>query len=359
MSRTLVTGGTGFVGRHLVGALAARGDKVRVLARAGSDVTGLDGVGGIEVVRGDITRRADLESALAGCDRVFHAAAEMRDEQPAEVYRAANHAAVETLLELCFAGGVQRVVCTSSYFAIGRTGPPRNAEGFIADEYWTHDPDDFHGPLEESKYDAEHAVNQQVSVGKPVFATVPTMIYGPEARPVARAEDLRPGNRIVRLLAEHAAGRYAGIPGNGRQLWNLVHVNDVVAGHLAAMDANDPSGKWPPPRWTHWHMILGGENVSVNDLFARFSRLTGVAPPKALGEGGFLGKLFGGGRKAGKERTAMDSHSWAYTSAMASQDFGYRSRPLDEGLAQTVEWMARCGLVKVSGSGARSPASKA
>ena len=55
----------------------------------------------------------------------------------------------------------------------------------------------------------------------------------------------------------------------------------------------------------------------------------------------------------------MDSHSWAYTSAMAGQDFGYRGRTLDEGLASTVAWMAGCGLVRDTGSGARSSPSKA
>src|SRR5678815_992970 len=269
---TLVTGGTGFLGRHLVAALSARG----------------------EAVRGDITSREDLARALAGVSRVFHAAAETRDGQPAAVYKAVNSDAVETLLGLAHDLGVERVVHTSSYFAIGRTGEPRSAPDQVADEYWTHDPGDMHDAHEESKYDAEHAVNQRVSVSEPVLALIPTMMYGPEARPVSRPEELAHGNRIVRLLAEHARGRYPGVPGTGRQLWNLVHVQDVVAGHLAAMDGEGPGTRWPPPRWGHWHYILGGENVSVDELFARFGRLAGVRPPGKVGPGGLFSKLLGG-----------------------------------------------------------------
>ncbi|HZL99862.1 MAG TPA: NAD-dependent epimerase/dehydratase family protein, partial [Planctomycetota bacterium] len=307
MSLTLVTGGTGFLGRHLVAALRRRGEAVRVLARPASDVSGLPEV---EVLRGDLTSRDDLARALEGVTRVFHAAAETRDGQPAAHYRAVNSAAVETLLALAHERGVERFVHTSSYFAIGRTGEPRSAPDQVADEYWTHDPGDMHDAHEESKYDAEHAVNQRVSLSEPVLALVPTLIYGPEARPVASLEQLAHGNRIVRMLAEHAAGRYPGVPGTGRQLWNLVHVEDVVAGHLAAMDGDPGSPRWPPPQWGHWHYILGGENVSVDELFARFERLTGVRPPKTVGPGGLLGRLLGGGSGRTRERYAMDSHSW-------------------------------------------------
>jgi nucleoside-diphosphate-sugar epimerase len=350
-----VTGGTGFLGRHLVAALRRRGDAVRVLARPSSDVAGLPEV---EVLRGDITSRDDLARALEGVSRVFHTAAETRDGQPAAAYRAVNSSAVETLLELAHERGVERVVHTSSYFAIGRTGEPRSAPDQVADEYWTHDPGDMHDAHEESKYDAEHAVNQRVSLSEPVLALIPTMIYGAEARPIARLEQLAPGNRIVRMLAEHAAGRYAGVPGTGRQLWNLVHVEDVVAGHLAAMDGEDGASRWPPARWGHWHYILGGENVSVDDLFARFERLTGVRTPKHVGAGGLFQKLLGGGSGRTRERYLMDSHSWAYTSAMAGRDFGFRARPLDEGLRSTVDWMRRCGLVADPGSSRAAPPSK-
>jgi len=355
MSLTLVTGGTGFLGRHLVAALSARGDAVRVLARPGSDVAGLPAV---EVVRGDITSREDLARALAGVSRVFHAAAETRDGQPAAVYKAVNSDAVETLLGLAHDLGVERVVHTSSYFAIGRTGEPRSAPDQVADEYWTHDPGDMHDAHEESKYDAEHAVNQRVSVSEPVLALIPTMMYGPEARPVSRPEELAHGNRIVRLLAEHARGRYPGVPGTGRQLWNLVHVQDVVAGHLAAMDGEGPGTRWPPPRWGHWHYILGGENVSVDELFARFGRLAGVGPPGKVGPGGLFSKLLGGGSGRSRERYAMDSHSWAYTSAMAAKDFHFRGRPLEEGLPSTVDWMRSSGLLGAPGSERAAPPSK-
>jgi nucleoside-diphosphate-sugar epimerase len=318
---------------------------VRVLARASSDVAGLDGC---EIVRGDITRKDDLSAALRGVTRVFHCAAETRDGRPRAEYRAANVDAVETLLDLAIAGGVQRVVHTSSYFAIGRTGPPRNAEGFVADEFWTHDPADMHDEHEHSKYDAEHPVNQHVSVGHPVLALCPTLIYGPELRPVKRVEDLAAGNRITRMLAEHAAGRYGPLPGDGRQLWNLVHVEDVAAGHVAAMDAQDAAGRWPPPGWQHWHYLLGGENVAVSALWKTFADLSGTAPPKA--GGGLLKKLFGGAPAArSKERESIDSHSWAYTSAMAGTDFGYAARPFRQGLQETVAWMRQSGLL---GSGA-------
>lgn len=364
MSLTLVTGGTGFLGRHLVAALRQRGDAVRVLARPSSDVAGLPEV---ELQRGDITSRQDLSRALDGVSRVFHTAAETRDGQPAALYRAVNTQAVETLLDLAHERGVERVVHTSSYFAIGRTGEPRSAPDFVADEYWTHDPGDMHDAHEESKYDAEHALNQRVSVSEPVLALIPTMIYGPEARPVASVAELANGNRIVRMLAEHAAGRYPGLPGTGQQLWNLVHVEDVVAGHLAAMDGKngkdgndgkDDADRWPPPRWGHWHYILGGENVTADALFARFERLTGVKPPRKVGPGGLFSKLLGGGSGRTRERYAMDSHSWAYTAAMAGRDFGFRGRSLEEGLGTTVDWMRRCGLVGDPGSARPATPSK-
>ena len=348
MSLTLVTGGTGFLGRHLLARLRRDGRALRVLARPAADVAGLQGC---EIVRGDVASADDLRRALAGVSRVFHLAAETRDGQPREVYRRVNVDAVATLLDLCTEMKVERVVHTSSYFVIGRTGPPRNAEGFVADEYWTHDPSDMHDEHEQSKYDAEHPVNQHVSLGHQVIALIPAMLYGPECRPVRGVPGLAAGNRIVRMLAEHAAGRYGSLPGDGRQQWNLVHVEDVAAAHVAVMDAQDPSAKWPPPRWGHWHLLLGGENVSVKDLWAAFAELSGTPPPKAAG-GGLFRKLLGGGAAGGrsKERESMDSHSWAYTSGMAAGDFGYAARPFRQGLQETVAWMRSSGLLGSGGA---------
>ena len=343
MSLTLVTGGTGYLGRHLVARLRKDGRPLRVMARPGSDIAGLEG---LQLVRGDITRPQDLRAALQGVTHVFHCAAETRDGRPRAEYRAVNVDAVAALLDLAHELGVERVVHTSSYYAIGRTGPPRNAEGFVADEFWTHDPADMHDEHELSKYDAEHPVNQHVSVGHPVLALMPTMMYGPELRPVKGLDGLASGNRIVRNLAEHAAGRYGALPGDGRQLWNLVHVADVAAGHVAAMDAA-PGGKWPPPGWQHWHYLLGGENLAVADLWRAFAEESGVKPPGA--GGGLFKKLFGGAGARSKEREAQDSHSWAYTSAMAGADFGYAARPFRQGLKETVAWMKASGLL---GSGA-------
>ena len=343
MTLTLVTGGTGYLGRHLVAELLRQGRAVRVLHRAGSDTAGLDGV---ELVAGDVTSRDDLARALDGASRVFHCAAEEREGQEPALYDAVNHLAVESFLTLAHEHGVERFVHTSSYFAVGRTGEPRSAPDQVADEYWTHDPGDMHDALEQSKYDGEHAVNQHVSTSEPVLALMPTMIYGPELRPVSGVGDLRPANRIVRMLADHAAGRYPGMPGSGDQIWNLVHVEDVARGHVQAMDTDDGNGVWPPPRALHWHYFLGGENVTLADLFGRFAGLAGVAAPKAVKvRGGLAGKLLGRGDPRPPGLFARESHSWAYSSEFARKDFDYQGRPLDEGLAQTVEWMRGHGLL--------------
>ncbi len=346
MGRILVTGGTGYLGRHLVAALKQRGNALRILARPSSDIDGLQDGGDVEVVRGDVTRREDVAAALDGITRVFHGAAEVRDGLSRDAYDAVNHQAVETLLALAHERDVERVVCTSSYFAVGRTGLPRSAPDQVADEYWTHDPSDMHDAHEESKYDGENAVNQHVSTSEPVLALMPTMMYGPELAAVSGVDDLRPGNRILRMLADHAAGRYPGIPGDGEQIWNLVHVADVAAGHVAAMESGDDSGTWPPPGFLHWHYFLGGENVTVNELFSKFGALAGVAAPGHVKpRGGLLGKLLGSGDPRSPERFAMDSHSWAYSSDFAAKDFAYRARPLAEGLAETVAWMRSHGLL--------------
>ncbi|GJM21109.1 MAG: NAD-dependent dehydratase [Planctomycetota bacterium] len=345
MTLHLVTGGTGYLGRHLVAKLLAGGKQVRVLARASSDVAGLDGA---EIVRGDITDRAAVESALDGVERVFHVAAETRDGQPADVYDKVNHKAVTQLLELASERDVKRLVHTSHFYAIGRSGEPRSAPDFVNDEYWTHDPGDIHDAQEESKYAAENSLNQRVSLSEPRLALIPTMMYGPELRDVSSVAELAHGNRIVRMLADHAAGKYPGIPGDGSQRWNLTHVEDVAAAHVTVMDAGD-EGEWPPPRWTHWHYLCAGDNVSVKDLFARFGKLAGVGEPKSvMPRRGLSAKLLGATPKEATrspERFLTDLHWWQFTPAMAEADWGYAHRPLDEGLEQTVAWMRSSGLI--------------
>ncbi|RKY20412.1 MAG: hypothetical protein DRQ55_07700 [Planctomycetota bacterium] len=343
MTRYLVTGGTGYLGRQLVKLLVEQGRQVRVLVREGSDTSGLDGV---ELVQGDLCDAADIARALDGVQRVFNLAAETRDDQPDARYERVNHQAVTQLLEAA-SGKVERLLHTSHYYAIGRSGEPRSVPDFVNDEYWVHSPDDMHDAHEQSKCDAENAVNQRVSLGEPVLALVPTMLYGPEARDVSGVDGLATGNRIVRMLANHAAGRYGGMPGDGRQAWNLVHVQDVAAAQLQVMDADDGSGVWPPPRWTHWRYICGGDNVSLAQLFERFGALAGVPAPAAQGvrKQGLLGRLFAGGAGEASTRDLIDSHCWAFSCELAEAEWGYKHRSLDEGLAQTVDWMRSCRLL--------------
>jgi len=329
----LVTGGTGFLGKHLVRALSQSGDGVRLLVRPSRSVPEMEAWPGVEIVRGDVTDAASVKTAMSGVDRVFHAAGLVKKWlRDRSTFDRVNVEGVDSLLEVARGAGVRRVVYTSSFMAIGHSD-----RAGLATEATLHEANHDHNDYERTKRLAEEVAGRHVAEGFDVVTVVPGVIYGPG--------ELTEGNLVVKIFCDFLRGKLPGIPGPGDQRWCYAFVDDVVSGHMAAMDRGARGGRY----------ILGGENATLDELFAQFARLSGRPAPKRhlpfwlLSSVGALEELlaWGIGREPNLTRgiVGVYRHHWAYDCARARRELGYTVTPLAEGLSRTFEWMLEAGLV--------------
>lgn len=321
---TLITGGTGFIGRYLVRRLTAGGTPVRVLARDPERARRLLPAAA-EVVPGDITERSSVASALHGVDSVVHAAAVARawcrDE---EEFHRVNVSAVADLLEEARRHDVRRLVHVSTILTL----PP-------------HAPASVNGPCrrptpyEVTKLAGERLASSAAESGLPVIIVHPTRVYGPGP--------LHDANAVTRLIDQYVRGRFRLRLADQDVLANYVHADDVAAGIALALRHGRAGA----------HYVLGGaENVSFRSLLEHVTRLSGVRrrvlaiPPgpvivcarlaERLGRLGIPLPLTPGWVRIFLEDRRADIES-------ARLDLGYAPRSLDEGLAGTLAWLERSG----------------
>lgn len=217
--KTLVTGGTGFVGANVVRALLQRETQVRALVRPRSDTRNLDRLA-VELVAGDLRDRRSLEAALKGCDTVYHVAAmyALWASNPQEIYDS-NVTGTVNLLEAAGTAGAQKIVYTSSVATIGlpKDGTPGTEAVLLR-------PEDMVSHYKRSKYLAEQEVLKYAQRGLPVVIVNPSFPVGPwDVKPTPS------GQIIVNFLR----GKIPAYVDTGL---NVVDVEDVALGHLMAAD---------------------------------------------------------------------------------------------------------------------------
>jgi len=320
--RALLTGGTGFLGKSVARALAARGHALRLLARAASDLSGLPAEA--EIVRGDVTDGEGLRRAAAGCDAVVHMAALVKMWVPDRGrFEAVNVGGFRNALAAARAAGA-RLVYTSSFIAVGPAGPEP------ADESRVHAGDRFRNAYERTKARADAAAREAAALGADIVILYPGVVYGPG--------DLTDGNLVVKMVADHLRGRLPGIVGPGDRLWSYAFVDDVAEGHGLALERGRKGERY----------FLAGENATLGQLFATLERLAGARPPRripyglasALGRAMFLwAELTGHPPALTHEVVEVFREHWAYRSEKAERELGYRPRPLAEGLERTLAWL--------------------
>jgi dihydroflavonol-4-reductase len=326
--RALVTGASGFVGAAVARALCQAGWQVRALVRAGSDPRNLAQLP-MEPVRGDITDGASLDAALAGCEALFHVAADYRlwTPDPQRLYRT-NVEGTRNVLDAALRARIARIVYTSSVATVGL--PPDGSPGTEATPVGLAD---MIGHYKRSKFLAEERVRESARAGLPVVIVNPSTPVGPG--------DVRP-TPTGRLVVDAALGRMPAYVDTGL---NIVHVDDVAAGHLRALERGRPGERY----------ILGGENLTLREILGAISRIAGRSPPRlrlplaALLPCAYVAELVA--RLSGREtRLTVASVRIArkpmyFSSEKAVRELGYAWRPPAAAFADAIEWLRAQGML--------------
>ncbi len=305
--RVLVTGGTGYLGRAIVRALAAGGHQPVVFARAAS-ASALPG----RLVDGDVRAPEAVLRAAAGCDAICHTAALVRLwHRPRREFADTNVGGLRHVIAATRALRIPRLVYTSTFLAL----PPAGRAAPLA-------ANDYQQTKAQAAAVAAHAAAEHV----PLIRLYPGVVYGPG--PATE------GNLVGRLLADHLAGRLPGLVGADR-CWSFAFIDDVAAAHVAALERGRPGAAY----------VLGGENAPPMRVFEIVRALTGCPLPRripiavawaaaALDEA--RAWVTGRPPRLTRGAVAIFRHDWSLDSGAAMRELEYRITPLADGLARTL-----------------------
>lgn len=326
--RALVTGATGFVGAAVARALLREGWEVRALARKGSDRRNLRSIA-VEIIEGDLADAVSLQPALAGCEGLFHVAADYRlgAFDPAPLYQT-NVEGTRNILNAAREAGVRRVVYTSSVATIGipKDGSPgtESSPATLADMI---------GHYKRSKFLAEEVAREAARAGIGVVIVNPSTPVGPG--------DIKP-TPTGQMVFDAAAGRMPAYVDTGL---NIVHVDDVASGHLMAFHRGRVGERY----------ILGGQDMTLREILVEIARLTGRKPPNVRLPGAVVmplayvaeafARVTGRSTRITVEGVRMARKRMFFSSAKAVEELGYQWRAPTLAFADAITWFREQGLL--------------
>lgn len=324
-----VTGATGFLGSHVARVLAEQGAELRLLVRPTSNLKNLEGMRADTAV-GDLRDAASLEKAVAGCDTVFHVAADYRlwVRDPAEMYRS-NVAGTRAILEAARRNGVRRVVYTSSVGTIGFT-----SDGKPADEDSPVALADMIGHYKRSKFMAEQIALEAGRSGMQVVTVNPTTPVG--------EQDVKP-TPTGRIVLDFLKRKFPAYVETGL---NLVDVRECARGHLMALEKGRSGERY----------ILGGEDLTLKQILDKLGKLTGLPSPKVklpyifAFAAGVVDEAITAGLLHREPRATVDTvrmgkKKMFASSAKAERELGWKLVPVEDALRRAVEWFRANGYV--------------
>ncbi|HEV2687033.1 MAG TPA: hopanoid-associated sugar epimerase [Bryobacteraceae bacterium] len=324
-----VTGATGFLGSHVARALAAQGAQLRLLVRPTSDLRNIEDLNA-ERVPGDLREPAAIRKALAGCEAVFHVAADYRlwVRDPEQMYRS-NVEGTRSVLEAARKQGVRRIVYTSSVATMGFA-----SNGHPADERSPVSLADMIGHYKRSKFMAEQVAFEAARSGVDVVVVNPTTPIG--------ERDVKP-TPTGRIVLDFLKRKFPAYVETGL---NLVDATECARGHIQAFEKGKTGERY----------ILGGENLTLKQILDRLAAITGLKSPTvklpyvfafAAGVAGEMvtGRMLHREPRATIDAVRMGRKMMFVSSEKAERELGWRMVPVEGALRRSVEWFRANGYV--------------
>lgn len=325
----VVTGATGHIGNVLTRQLTAQGQAVRALVMPGDDLRSLTGLD-VEIVSGDVTDLASLESAFTGADIVFHLAGIVTIMPGmAKALERVNVGGVRNVAAACRAISVHRLVYTSSVHTIAE--PP---QGTVIDESQPFDPDRVLGDYARSKARATLLLLDEVAKGGlDAVICCPTGVIGPWDYGISN---------VGQLILDFASGQLKSYVSGA---YDFVDVRDVARGLILAADKGQ-RGR---------HYIFSGAQVQVLGLMKELEKDIGYPaptfriPPAIARAAGVLASAY---YRLLRRRPVFTAYSIdvlrsnsQVSSARAREELGFNSRPWQESIRDQVEWFRAEGIL--------------
>lgn len=325
--RILITGANGFLGAKIAQRLVEEGHEVVAMVRTLKDYPELRHEK-IRLAKGDVVDRDSVAAALEGVNQVYHLAAIANDwTKDFRDFYNINVGGTINVIEEAEKAGVDRIVVTST---AGVIGPPDPANVKPVDESHVRVVN-FFTDYESSKLIAEERIAQYVRKGQHIVMVNPTRVFGPG--PMNR------NNGYLLLIHNYIYQPVCFYPNFPHQLGNVVHIDDVVDGHLLAMEKGISGERY----------ILGGENVSFMDLFREMTAITGKSARTApipvwilatiANIHAIRAKLFKKGPLVTKAWLNKTKFTWPVSYEKAAKELGYSPMSFKKGLEETVKWI--------------------
>ncbi len=322
--RCFVTGATGFIGHRLVERLAEKGFEINILIRKSGTV--FNSIQGITVFTGNLYDVNLIEEAMKGCEYVFHLAAYANLwSKDKNLAFNTNVTGTENILKAALKNNIKKIIFTSSAGTL-----PHSNEFEQVDESYPA-PEKYLTEYETTKQLAEQLCIEYTKKGLDIVIVNPTRVYGPGI--------LNKSNSLTILIKKYVEGKWRIIPGDGGQFGNYVFIDDVVSGHILALEKGKSGEKY----------ILGGENISYTGLFDLLATATGkkykmfhlsMSLMMLVGKVEyFLAENFGKKPLITPPWVKRYQQNRILTSKKAESELAYVITPLKTGLTETISWL--------------------